>query len=156
ACVLGNYYIHYAAINHSMETGGAIPMPYSHIRYTLILAFAFFFTVYLLEMKELQFSSGGKWIIWSVAAFVFLRVHILSVRSGLLGLYLGIFYLVIREIIKRKRFLIGAGILITLIALPFLANRYVPSFHHKMEYMHYDLEQYNKGIINEYSDAMRI
>lgn len=154
--VLIRYYTHYSEWNEKLSTGGALPMPYSHIRYALMLAFAFFCTVYLIEGTEQQSESKLKWPLVVVGLFIFLALHVFSVRSGLLGLYMGILYLAAREVIRRKKYLLGLAVVVMLAVLPFAANKYVPTFHNKMEYMHYDLEQYQKGIINEYSDAMRL
>ena len=53
--VLANYYLHYTEITESFARGNTIPMPFSHIRYTLMLAFAFFCCWYLLAKKTVLF-----------------------------------------------------------------------------------------------------
>jgi O-antigen ligase len=78
------------------------------------------------------------------------------VRSGLVALYLGIIYLVIRWFFIEKKYLLGLSIILLVFSLPFFAYRFIPSFNHKFSYMQYDLGQYQLGEINENSDAMRI
>jgi O-antigen ligase len=154
--VLGNYFLHFENMTRSFSWGTQIPMPFSHIRYTLMLAFSFFCALYLYKEQSFVLRGNERWLQLAYACFVFLALHILSVRSGLVALYLGLFYLAISEIFKRKQFLIGGTIILMMAILPFIAYKLVPSLHNKLEYMRYDLGQYQKGRINENSDAMRL
>ena len=154
--VLGNYFLHFSSMTDSFSKGTQIPMPYSHIRYTLMLAFSFFCAIYLWQKNLFLQSKNEKWLQIAYALFVFISLHILSVRSGLLALYLGLFYLALQEIFRRKQLLLGGAIILSIIILPFAAYRYVPSLHNKIGYMQYDLERYQKGDINKHSDAMRL
>ena len=156
AVVLLNYYRNYEAITDSFTRGNGIPMPFSHIRYTLMLSFSFFCCLWLLEKKEEVVLPFEKWLLLFFAAFAFLSLHILSVRSGLLGLYAGILFLSVREAVRRKKILQSVLIVGLVGCLPFLAYHYVPAFHNKIEYMKYDLAQYREGKANNYSDALRL
>lgn len=154
--VLGNYFLNFQSMNQSFSFGTQIPMPYSHIRYTLMLAFSFFCAVYLFKERLFIFSETEKWLQLIYALFAFIALHILSVRSGLLALYIGILYLTIAEIIKRRQFLLGGLVIIALAVIPFMAYRLVPSLHNKMDYMRYDLGQYREGNIDGRSDGQRL
>ena len=154
--VLGNYALHFTSMTSSFSQGTQIPMPFSHIRYTLMLAFSFFCAVYLWQQNLFAQSKNEKWLQIAYALFAFIALHILSVRSGLLAVYLGLLYLALLEIFKRRQLILGAAIILCIVVLPFLAYRYVPSLHNKIGYMQYDLEMYQKGNINEHSDAMRL
>ena len=154
--VLANYFMHYESMTQSFTYGTQIPMPYSHIRYTLMLAFSFFCAIYLLQENLFLLNKNERWLQLAYALFVFIALHILSVRSGLLALYLGILYLALYEIFKRKQVLVGAAIILLIAVLPFAAVRFVPSLHNKIGYMNYDLSQYKEGKINDRSDAMRL
>ena len=154
--VLNNYFLHYESMTQSFSIGSQIPMPFSHIRYTLMLAFSFFCAVYLFKEKSFVASPNEKWIQLAYAIFVFVALHILSVRSGLVALYLGIFYFAITEIFRRRQFALGAMVILLLSATPFAAYQLLPSLHNKLEYMRYDLAEYQNGRINENSDAMRL
>ena len=156
ALVLGNYLLHFETMTESFSRGTQIPMPFSHIRYTLMLAFSFFCAVYLLRENDFLGTPNERWAQLAYAVFAFVALHILSVRSGLLALYLGLVYWAVYEIIRQKKFLLGALIILFIAALPFAAYKFVPSLHNKIGYMSYDLEMYQKGNINEHSDAMRL
>ena len=155
AIILGRYFSNYETITDSFLKGSAIPIHYSHIRYTLMLAFSFFCAVYLLEKRYYLFHKSEKWLQVLYTLFAFAALHILTVRSGLLALYLGLVCLAFKWF-WQKRFLLGTLIILLVGVLPFGAYRFVPSFHNKVSYMQYDLGQYQKGAINENSDAMRI
>ncbi len=156
AVILTNYTLHYTQITESFTRGSAIPMPFSHIRFTLMLAFALFCAVYVLEQKLFLFRPSEKYLLWFFIAFAFIALHILSVRSGLLALYIGLLFLVYRIVAAQRRYLPGLIALALLLCLPVLAYYLVPSFHNKVSYMRYDLDQYRSGQINENSDAGRL
>ncbi len=157
--VLGNYFIHFKSMTDSFSRGTQIPIlgsEISHIRYTIIIAFSFFCALYLLRQNMYLQYKYERWLQAAYALFAFVALHILSVRSGLLALYLGLAYTALHEIVKRRQILVGAGIILLIGILPYTAYRYIPSLHHKIGYMRYDLQQYKEGNINEYSDAMRL
>jgi O-antigen ligase len=134
--VLANYALHFEAVTNSMLLGNAIAMPFSHIRYTLMLAFSFFLALYLSEEKERQLNH---WLIAS-AVFLFIALHILAVRSGLLALYVGLLVYLIRWIILSKKYGLGFLFVATIAALPVLAYWLVPSFQNKIAHSIYDLQ----------------
>jgi O-antigen ligase len=154
--VLANYGLHYQQITNNFSIGGAIPMPYSHIRYTLMLAFAFFCCLYLRIEGYYLFDKREGIFQIILAVFAFVALHILSVRSGLVALYLGLLYFIAIEVLRRKKILLAFLLMIVLILSPFTAYRLLPGLHNKIGYMRYDLNQFKQGRINEYSDAMRL
>lgn len=154
--VLINYFTHYQEMNESFFKGGSIPMPYSHIRYTLMIALSFFCAVYLVQGKKYVWTAAEKWPQIAYAVFVFIALHILAVRSALIGLYLGIIFLALRQVIIYRRLMAGAVLLLILIATAFTVYQLVPSVRNKASYMWYDISQYQEGKINQYSDAMRL
>ncbi len=154
--VLANYYLHYAAITESFARGNTIPMPFSHIRYTLMLAFAFFCCWYLLEKREVVFRPFERYGQAIMMAFLFVTLHILSVRSSLLALYLGILYVALRLLIAQRKWTMGAVLLGLVLLAPYCAYKFVPSLQNKIGYMQYDLQEYLHGRVNQNSDAGRL
>lgn len=150
--VLIKYALHFEEVTNSMLRGNAILMPFSHIRYTLMLAFSFFVALYLVEQEECRHN---RWLV-SFAVFVFIALHILAVRSGLLALYVGLLIYVVRYTIIKKKYWLGIVFVGAIFLLPILAYHYVPSFHNKIAHMVYDLEQMQAGVINYRYDAMRL
>ena len=156
ACVILHYAIHYAAINNSIFSGSSIPMPFSHIRFTLMLAFSFFCCVYLFQKQLFLFSPLEKWLQVFILSFAFVSLHVLSVRSGLLALYLGVFFLLLLYVFVRKKYITGLLLFALLASLPFVAYKLVPSLQNKLTFMQYDLRGLQDGEINYRYDVMRL
>lgn len=154
--VLGNYYLHYAEFTDAFRRGDAIPMPFSHIRYTLMISFGFFVCWYMAEEGLFLLGKWERGLQLTVMVFFFVSLHILSVRSGLLALYTGLLVQTVRFIVKRKSYVIALAMLAAIVAAPFAAYKWVPSLHNKITYMQYDLNEYSSGRINQNSDAGRL
>ena len=154
--VLTNYFLNYENITESFSRGNAIPMPYSHIRYTLMLVFAFFCSWFLLDRKKFLFSSNEKLFQIFLLVFLFVALHILSVRSSLLALYIGILFLLLRLIVVQKKFVVGLVSLFILTLAPFIAYKFVPSLQNKIGYMSYDYNTFKSGEVRNLSDGVRI
>ena len=153
--VIIRYFLNYEAITDSFSLGGGIPMPYSRIRFTLMLAFSFFCTAYLFENGKYLFNKNEKWVQVFLLAFSFVALHILSVRSSLLALYLGLFFLLGRYVILKKHFLKGILFLVLLFVIPYIAQQTIPSLKNKLYYMQYDRVEREHGNVNQLSDGMR-
>jgi O-antigen ligase len=136
-----------------LRVGKTIPTPCHHIRYSLMLAIGGIISTYLLlyhRKKEYQ-------TLW-VVGFILLTIalHVLSVRSGILAYYIGIFWLAIRHMFSSRRPWISFGVIILLFSAPFLAYNLIPSFKQKVDYVRYDLQQYEKNDGQNYSDSERL
>jgi O-antigen ligase len=149
ACVMAHYALHYDEINQGILTGGIIPVPFSHIRYTLLLVFAFFVTIWLWEQWKVYFLAIP-------ALFFAIVIHVLSSRSGWLAFYAGLLFYFGVYIYRHRRYALGAAMLAAIIALPFLLYQLIPSFHNKIGYMHYTVDAYRAGRVDDLSDAMRL
>ncbi len=154
--ILFRYYSNYTTITESFLRGSALDIPFSHIRYSLMLCFSFFCGIYLLQQKLYLFNPREKYLQLFLSGFAFVALHILSVRSGLLALYIGLLYLAARFIISEKKFIVGMAIIALSVSVPIAAYFFVPSLHNKISYMWYDVGEYKKGEINDNSDAMRL
>ncbi len=154
--ILFGYYSNYAAITESFLRGSALDIPFSHIRYSLMLCFSFFCGIYLLQQKLFLFHPKEKYLQLFLSGVAFVALHILSVRSGLVALYIGLLYLAVRFMVTEKKFVIGTAIIALSVSVPIAAYFLVPSLHNKISYMRYDVGEYSKGEINDNSDAMRL
>jgi O-antigen ligase len=158
--VLINYLANYQVIAQSIGRGSAIPIPFphshiSHIRYTLMLAFAFFCCWYLVEQKKTVFNQSEKWLQGLIMLFLFVALHILTVRSSLLALYLGMLVMLLRQIVIRKNYVMGFGLLLLMLIIPYIGVKTIPSWKSKMEYMDYDKNQFLSGNVGTLSDGVR-
>ena len=152
ACVMVHYGLHYEEINNQIVSGGIIPVPFSHIRYTLMLVFAFFSLIWLWEQRVMERRS----VLIIPVLFFFIVIHILSSRSAWLALYAGLLFYFIVYIYRSRKYLTALLMLASIVALPFISYQVIPSFHNKIDYMRYTVGQYREGNLDDMSDAMRI
>ena len=151
-CVMINYALHYEDINLHILSGSVIPVPFSHIRYTLLLVFTFFALLWLWEQRII----AQRTILLAFAFFFFVVIHVLSSRSGWLALYAGLLFYFTVYIYRTRRYIIGSLMLVAIISIPILLYHLIPSFHNKVAYMKYSFEEYRAGHLDDMSDAMRI
>lgn len=151
-----HYLQHYEIIQENIQKGKTIPTPMNHIRYSLMIAFSVLSGAVLWwKGFYIKYAYERYWIA-GVTIFLFVFIHILSVRSGLLILYLSIFLLVFRFIFISQKFFLGLGMIVGLCIFGFFALETIPSLKSKVNYMRYDFEQYLKGNNQNYSDAERL
>lgn len=154
--VIVNYALNFSAITESLRHGKSIPVPYDHIRYSLMVALAVVSAIYLVIKPHFKIVSWQSKLMIGLAVFLFIFLHVLSVRSGLAVLYLCLFYLGLWFLIRMKRKRTGVVILIAIVLIPALAYAVIPSFHKKINYMAEDLTAYfTEGVTKDYSDSKR-
>jgi O-antigen ligase len=147
--VFGKYAMHFEKINNEFLLGGKVPAPFSHIRYSLLLSFAFFSCVWLYTLQK------SKWP--QIAGFyLFVAIHILGVRSGLLSLYAGVLFSVLYFIFKTKSWKLSAVIILLTALSATIAVNHLPTLRNRVAYMKYDYSQWKEGKIDGNSDAMRL
>jgi O-antigen ligase len=143
--VLTKYALDFQMLNESFFSGGAMPTPFSHIRYSLLLVISFFVILF----HQTKFN-------YLLLFFFFVFIHLLSVRSGILALYVGLVVYAIYTVFlfqnwKKSALVLGSAILLAVCSYSFL-----PSIKNKLSYMRYDLSQWQERKIDGNSDAMRI
>lgn len=159
ATALGSfiYYLtHFEEITESYKHAKTIPVVIEHIRYSLMLALAFFTAIALFLSSPIIKTPLAKKVLLGMAFFILAFLHILSVRSGLLALYatalVWLLFMIVRKGDKRFMLLIPAALL-----FPVLMYLFVPSLHNKVDYMVRDVSQFVSGkSVNNYSDGNRL
>lgn len=154
--ILFNYFKDFENYNQLMAQGHHIPTPRDHIRYSLFSALSVVGGAFLLIKQHYIYHKNEKWLIAFAAVFVFLFMHFLSVKSGLLVIYTCIAFGLLQYIIIRKQLLAGAIGLLLLCAIPIVALQTFPTFKNKIGYFQYDLQMYLKGEGANYSDSGRL
>ncbi len=151
-----NYALNFEAINQSIGMGKAIPTPINHIRYSLLLSFAVLSGIILWWRKFHWRNQRERTLILCLSLYLFVFLHLLSVRSGLVVLYISILVLGLRFIFYSRRYLLGTFLMLCLAALPIIAFYTIPSLQQKIRYTLYDYDQYRKGNIDNLSDSERL
>jgi len=152
----GKYLLDYDTITEAYKTAKVLPTPINHVRFSLMVCFAIISGGYLF-FEDKKKPLILKYLIAIALLFLLIYIHVLSVRSGLLSLYLCLLYLIIRYILTSKRYLVGIALLGILIATPYVAFHLLPSFKQKVYYMKYTMYKLDKGEnLGNLSDAKRL
>lgn len=157
ALQVGVHYLqNFTEINELMGKGHPMPTPMNHIRYSLLLTLSILGGVFLSIRKFYWRYPWERYLIIGLTLFLFAFTHILSVRSGLLALYLALSALSLGYVFRTGKIKYAVICLIVLIGLPMVAYQHVPSFRAKARYTIYDMEMYLAGEEGKYSDSERI
>lgn len=143
------YTLDYEQINISLSAGGRMPVPYSHIRYSLLLTVANFVSIWLYWTRKHMFYLFA-------ALFFFGSLHFISVRSGLLALYVGLTFILIYFAVVKKHWKYGLIGIVASILISITAYQTIPSLQNRIAFMRYDFGQWKQGNIDGNSDAMRL
>ncbi|MEZ4955331.1 MAG: O-antigen ligase family protein [Saprospiraceae bacterium] len=154
--VLINFLVNFDEVMELLGKGGHLPTPSNHIRFSLTLAFAIIGGIALWAEKFHFQQTSERYIIGGMTLFLFIFIHVLSVRSGILALYLGLFVLAGYYVFIKKKYLWGMMGMIGIIGLPFIAYQAVPSFKLKVDYAVWDFKQFQQGGGGHYPDSERL
>ncbi len=154
--VLINYALNYETFNLYIKQSRAIPTPINHIRYSLLTAVAILGGFLLFQKKFYLKYQQERWAILMMTLFLVISIHLLSVRSGLLALYLSAFVLTMQWIWQTKRYKLGIAVLFLIISLPIFAFFQVKSFRTQLELTLHNVHKFQSGVVGEYSDTQRL
>lgn len=155
AGVLANYALNFDEVNLMLKQGQHMSTPCNHIKFSQLTALGILAGWYLI-VEKFGARSFHAILIKALVLFLFLAIHVLSVKTGLISLYVAIVVLAILQIYKTKSLRIGAAILSIMIVLPLVAYKTIPSFNKKVHYTLYDLQMYDEGRGSNYGDSGRI
>ena len=158
SCVITGvqYMADFENITVNMRRGHSIPTPMNHIRYSLMIAFTIIAGIWLLRNEFYLKFKSEKYLLLALVVFLFIFMHILSVRSGLLALYISLLFFAAHYIYQTKNFvpaLVGVGVLAL---IPLIAYQTIPSFKNKIDYTIYDMKMHRQGTGEHYSDSERL
>lgn len=151
-----NYGLHFEEINTLMQQGRPMPTPRNHIRFSLILALGIIASFFLYQVRfYLKYRWESKALL-AATVFLFLMIHLLSVRSGLAALYLAIFVSAFRYVWLTGRYGVGLAVGIGLLLIPITAYYAIPSFQAKVAYVRYEFWIRENNLSGNYSDLWRL
>lgn len=151
-----HFALHFHEIVAGIGRGDPIPVPRSHIRFSLILAIGIVSGAWLWAEGFYWRSPRERWALAATTVFLFLFIHVLSVRSGILGLYAMLLFGLGWYVWHTRRWVVGALALGIVVAAPIVAMKTLPSFRMRVHYMIWDWQQYQQNTGGAYSDAERI
>ncbi|MBK7406839.1 MAG: O-antigen ligase family protein [Saprospirales bacterium] len=151
-----NYLVHFQEINDMIGRGKPIPTPSNHIRFSLVLCFAILSGFFLIAERFFIRYRWERWLILGLTMFLLGFIHLLSVRSGLLVLYLAVLVWLLRYVFLTRRWAVAVALGVSFVFLPIVAYQLFPSFRTKLEYVRWDLVQHQHGTGANYSDSDRL
>jgi O-antigen ligase len=131
--------------NTLLNQGGSLPTPSNHIRFSMAGAIAGVSALYLLLNGFFWRWRGERYLLGFMALFIIGFLHFLSVRTGLMLLYTGLGLGIIYWVFKTRRWWLGLGIFLAMMALPVIAFYTIPAFHAKVGYVRWDIQQTMQG-----------
>jgi hypothetical protein len=151
-----NFLWHFDTIIEGLGRGNPIPVPRSHVRFSLILSTAIISGGWLWQQGFWLRRAWERRALLAAVAFLFVFLHVLSVRSGLFSLYAALLFALLRYVWISKRWLASLAALGLLAAGLWVATETVPSLKMRIAYMKYDWDRFNtKDDGYLYSDAVR-
>jgi O-antigen ligase len=150
-----NFMLHYDAIMDGLGRGQPVPVPRQHVRFSLVLATAIVAGAWLWCDGYYQRFRRERYALLAAVAFLFVFIHVLSVRGGLAVLYTALMVSVVWYIRETKKWAVGIVGLLCLGLLLWAAVVNIPSLRQRVAYMRYDWERYKANDGQAYSDAER-
>lgn len=153
-----NYLSYFEQINNSLLKSKSIPIlaKIEHIYFGLIscsVSLSLFYFLFLNQKQQFLLNRKTLSIFFVINI---LSIHILSSRTGLVVLYVGLASMLLTYLIKRPNKIVKRSIL-ALILLPILSFFVLPSFQNKMYNSMEDLDSLiNRKDINHKSMAQRV
>jgi O-antigen ligase len=151
-----NFALDSNTILSGLGEGQPVPVPRHHIRFSLMIVLAVVSGGWLVgELGYWKSKMERNWFAFALV-FLFLAVHILSVRSALIALYAALGFSVFRFLYLTKNWKIGFFALILLVSAPIIALNTVGSLKQRIAYMLYDWQHFRSAEGGEsYSDSER-
>jgi O-antigen ligase len=136
--------------------GQPVPVPRNHIRFSLMIVLAIVSGGWLVGKADYWSSRMERNWFAGALIFLFLAVHILSVRSALIALYAALGFSVFRFLFLTKNWKVGILALVLLVLAPVIALNTVGSLKQRVAYMLYDWQHFRSAEGGEsYSDSER-
>ncbi|SES85912.1 O-antigen ligase family protein [Hymenobacter actinosclerus] len=157
AATMGQYLRDPAAANEAFRVGHNLSSVTRifHIHFGLMLALAAFFGFRM--ARQPQAPRWLRVVLGLSVAMCVAVLHVLAYRTGLLAAYVLLLVEALLALLVRRRFWLGAALLLALTLVPWLAYRTLGSVNERFHATFYDLEQFELGHdINNFSLSRRL
>lgn len=142
-----DYFLNKEEIDQLIQTSKPlyIWLGINHIYFSIVNAFCVFAGIWLLRSRELILFKGERPLIIGMTVAVFIVMHIMTARTGLVAMYLTGMLLGAAYVIRNRKYLIGAIALVLLLGMPFVGYYGVSSFRHRVDNTWWDVSRYFAG-----------
>ena len=145
---------HQESLLHKLGMGQPIPTPLEHVKYSMFNAYGVTSACYWILFGT-GISKLQKKMLTLGAGILFVFMHLLAVRTGLVIAYFSLLLLGSIYAWQKSDLKIGLLLFSAIIILPFLAYSQVPFIQQKIHYMIYDWQMFQNGTGGNYSDSQR-
>lgn len=154
---IGLYVLNYEAMTEAYKQGHVLFTPVMHIRFSLIVVICVAIGYYLWQEKYYLKFPVERTAMLVATILLVAYLHVLAVRTGLVSLYAVFAFGVLHYIWRSKRYAIGVGLIVGMLAIGALAVRFVPTLYNKFGYMRWSLQQFAEGKrLEDLSDSYRL
>jgi O-antigen ligase len=142
-----DYILHQEEINERIQVSKEVKvwLGINHIYYSIVAGFSVLAGAWLAGFKEPLKYKWERPLIISVSVLVFLIMHLLTTRTGLVGMYLTGGFLGLLYVVKKKKYLLGSIALVVIMATPVLGYQGLPSFRYRVDNTWMDVSRYFGG-----------
>lgn len=154
--VFSDMLVRFDELKEMYSKGKVIETPFNHIRFSLMIAFGTGLSLFLYLKKWVIKNSKERFLYAGLSIFFFLFLHLLAVRSGLVCFYIAAFVALVMYVAQSKKYLLGLGLLVVMLGVPYVLVNNVPSLKKKMHHTMYTWERINKpDKMQKMSDSKR-
>ncbi len=150
--LINNYELYTWMIKNSKNieaTGGLF-----HIHFGIITTLSIIFCYGIIRFSTSQ--KIEKIILTIIAVYLFVVLHVLAYRTGIVAVYVCILSEILIDIFRSKKYLIGLLLIAFAIILPVVAYKTITPVKERIENTKYDIYRYKSGKdINFYSLSQR-
>lgn len=142
-----SYFSDKAAIDEMIQSSKEITVwtGVNHIYFSIICGFSVLSAAWMLFFRNPALFRGERWLILALGLANFLMMHILTTRTGLVGMYATAVLLGFVWVVRERRFLTGVIALIVFLSMPIIGYYTVSSFKHRLDNTVVDLTRYFAG-----------
>ena len=133
----------------------ATPSGGDYIRFSMAIILVLLLWLHL-EWKG-WLTGNSQWLMRLLAVIFIGYLHLLSSKTGWLGLYGVVFPVALVTLWRRNQRLLVAVVLSAAIAIPWLSYQYVPTIRNRIGYIRYDFDLYSQNaFVKGQSDGYRV
>lgn len=144
-----HYLLNIETVNESYLRAKVMPSVLNHVRLSIMIAMGAYLSFYLFRENFSWYHTFERWIFLVIALSLFVFVHLYSVRSGLIALYVAVLVEIGYYVYSTQNYKRSIGILSILLLSAFLSVRFVPTLNNKWVNTLADLKVYQmKGYPN--------
>jgi len=141
-----NYLFHQESINQLYLESKVMPTLVSHHpTFSLMIVFAIYLSYYFYQEQSPILFKKEKIVWFSMGTFLFIFIHVFSVRSGILSLYILLFIEILKLIFQKKQLKLAFYIGIAFLAVGASTMYLSPTVSNKIKNTSQDLKAMNQG-----------